>query len=190
MDKKELLIRTASDLFAQKGYAETSIRDIGKAAKVNISLVYYYFKDKEEVLYNIIHRSARDLIVILKEIQSNEPDPLECLRKMIIRQVLFSRETWQATKLIVMDSYQLHAQRKADCLRAQREIYDIYMKQLQRLCESGILDEINLTVVNFVIFGMLNWFYRWYRNEKPLTEEEVANQMIKILLSGILKPTP
>jgi hypothetical protein len=109
---------------------------------------------------------------------------------MIIRQVLFSRETWQATKLVVMDSYQLHAQRKNDCLRAQREIYDIYMKQLQRLRESGILDEINLNVVNFVIFGMINWFYRWYRDEKPLTEAEVANQMIKILLSGILKPTP
>lgn len=190
MDKKELLIRTASDLFAQKGYTETSIRDIGKAAKVNISLVYYYFKDKEEILYNIIHRSARDLIVILKEIQSNEPDPLECLRKMIIRQVLFSRETWQAAKLIVMDSYQLHGQRKNDCLRAKREIYDIYMQQLERLRESKIVDGLNLTVVNFVIFGMINWFCQWYKDEKPLTEEEIANQMTKILLSGILKPTP
>jgi AcrR family transcriptional regulator len=189
MDKKELLIRTASDLFAQKGYTETSIRDIGKAARVNISLVYYYFKDKEEILYHIINRSARDLIVILKEIQSNEPDPLECLKKMITRQVLFSRETWQATKLIVMDSYQLHAQRKNDCLRSQREIYDLYMKQLQRLRESNLLDDINLTVANFVIFGMIHWFYRWYKDKKPLTEEEVADQMIKILFSGILKPT-
>jgi len=47
-----------------------------------------------------------------------------------------------------------------------------------------------LTFVNFVIIGMINWFYQWYKDEKPLTEEEIANQMTKILLSGILKPTP
>jgi Tetracyclin repressor-like, C-terminal domain len=89
-----------------------------------------------------------------------------------------------------MDSYQLYPQRKNDCLRLQREPYDIYMKQLQRLCESKIVDDINLTVVNFVIFGMINWVYQWYKDDKSLTEEEVANQMIKILLSGILKPIP
>ena len=70
MDKKELLVRSAIDLFAKKGYADTSIRDIGKAAKVNVALIYYYFKDKEALLQYIIERSARDLVIILKEVQS------------------------------------------------------------------------------------------------------------------------
>ncbi len=187
MDKKELLIRTAIDLFAQKGYTETSIRDIGKASKVNISLVYYYFKNKEEILYNIIERSTRDLIVLLKEIQSNESDPLEGLKKMIVRHVIFSREFRKVTKLVAVESDQLRGQRKRDCLNLQREIYDIYMRKLQQLSELNILVDTNLAVVNFVIFGMINWFYRWYKDEKPLTEEGVANQMIKILQFGIIK---
>ena len=100
LDKRELLIQAAIDLFAQKGFTETSVRDIGKAAKVNTSLVYYYFKDKEEILYSIIERSTRDLIAVLKEIQTKESDPLEGLRKMIVRHVVFSRESWKVTKLI------------------------------------------------------------------------------------------
>ena len=187
LDKRELLIQAAVDLFAQKGFTETSVRDIGKAAKVNTSLVYYYFKDKEEILYNIIERSTRDLIAVLKEIQTKESNPLEGLRKMIVRHVVFSRESWKVTKLISVDSYQLHGQRKNQCVRMQREIYDMYMKQLQQLKTSKALQDINLTVLNFVIFGMINWFYRWYKSGKSLSEEDVANQMIKILNFGILR---
>jgi AcrR family transcriptional regulator len=40
IDKKGLFIQAAIDLFAQKGFTGTSVRDIGKAAGVNISLVY------------------------------------------------------------------------------------------------------------------------------------------------------
>jgi AcrR family transcriptional regulator len=187
VDKKELLIRTAIDLFAKKGYADTSIRDIGKAAKANVALIYYYFQDKEAILHNIIEHSARELLVILKEIQLKEPDPLECLKKMIARQILFSSESWKETKLIATEGDRLHGQGKSVCLKLQREIYDLYMKQLERLKESDIMGDINLTVTNFVIFGMINWFYRWYQEGGPLNEEEIANEMIKILLFGVLK---
>ena len=63
----------------------------------------------------------------------------------------------------------------------------MYMKQLQQLNASRVLQDINLTVLNFVIFGMINWFYRWYKSGKSLNEEDVANQMIKILNFGILR---
>jgi AcrR family transcriptional regulator len=187
IDKRGLLIQAAIDLFAQKGFTGTSVRDIGKAARVNTSLVYYYFKDKEEILYSIIERSTRDLIAVLREIQSKEHDPLEGLRKMIIRHVVYSRESWKVTKLITVDSYQLHGQYKNQCIRMQREIYDMYMRQLQQLNESRVLQEVNLTVLNFTIFGMINWFYRWYKSGKSLNEEDVANQMIKTLFFGILR---
>lgn len=186
-DKKELLIRAATDLFARKGYTETSIKEIGAEAGLTVSLVYYYFKDKEEILYTIIERSARDLIAILREIQSNEPDPLEGLKRMIIRQVIFSHEARKATKLNTLGSDQLNAQRKKDCLGWQREVYDIYMRQLQKLKELSILNDINLTVVNFVIFGMINWFNRWYKTGKSLGVEDVANEMIKVLEFGIVR---
>jgi AcrR family transcriptional regulator len=186
-DKKELLARCAIDLFAKKGYSLTSIRDIARAAKVNIALIYYYFKDKEAVLCYVIERAARDLLVMLKEIQTNEPDPLECLKKMIIRQVLYSSQSWKETKVIIADSGLLHGQYKKDCQRLEREIYEVYMGQLERLRDANLLVDVDLAVANFSISGMINWFYRWYRQGQPLNEEAVANEMIKILFYGLLK---
>ena len=186
-DKKEYLIRAAIDLFAKKGFADTSIRDIGKAAKVNVALIYYYFKDKEEILNQIITRAASRLVVILREIQESEPDPLECLKKMIYRQIRFAAESWKETKVMVMDADRLHGPGKTECLRLQKEVYDVYMNQLVRLKESDIISDVNLTVANFAIFSMMNWFYRWYREGGPLNEDEISNEMIKILFYGFLK---
>lgn len=185
---KELLIRTAIDLFSQRGYEETSIRIIGEKAKLNTSLFYYYFKDKEEILYTIIERSSRDLINALEEILSSEHDPIECLKKMITRHIVFSRENRKVTKIVAIEADQLGGQRKNHCYHLQREIYDIYMRKLQHLQRLNLIKGVNLTVLNFVIFGMINWFYRWYRDEKPLNEEDVADQMLNIIMSGILRP--
>ncbi len=187
IDKKELLVRTAIDLFAKKGYADTSIRDIGRTAKVNVALIYYYFKDKETLLQHIIERAARELTVLLREIQATEPDPLECLKKMIVRQVLYASESAKETKLMAAEGDQLHGQARTESFRLQREIYGLYSTQLERLKEAKVLNDVDLTVGNFVVFGTINWFYRWYKEGGRLDAKAIADQMIKILLFGFLK---
>jgi len=186
-DKKEHISRIALELFARKGFSVTTMRDISKEGKVNVALIYYYFKDKEEILYHIVQGSFRDLITILKEIQLREEDPFDCLKEMIVRQVVFTSESIKETKVIVMEMDNIHGQRKNDCKKLEREVYDIYMGQLRKLKELDYLGDVDPTVVIFAIFGMMNWFYRWYLKGKPLTPENVAHQMVTVLESGILK---
>lgn len=187
MGKKEFLTRIAIDLFATNGFSVTSMRDISKTAEVNVALIYHYFKNKEDILYYIIERSSKDLIRILKRIQAQEGDPIEILKKMVVSQLLFSRNSWKETKLVTIESDNLHGERRNACLKLQREIYDLYMAQLRRLKESDYLGDVNMTVINFAIFGMINWFYRWYKEGKALTEQDVANEMLRIFEHGIFK---
>ena len=53
------LLRTALALFADQGYAQTSIRQIAAAAQVNVAAVSYYYGDKAG-LYEAVFRLARD----------------------------------------------------------------------------------------------------------------------------------
>ena len=48
-DTRTKLLRTATRLFAQKGFSGTSIRDIVNAARVNVSAIHYYFGDKRKL---------------------------------------------------------------------------------------------------------------------------------------------
>ena len=52
--------------------------------------------------------------------------------------------------------------------------------------EANIIGDINLPIANFAIFSTINWFYRWYKPGGSLNEEEISDQMIKILLHGFL----
>ena len=67
-DARERLIKAAIDLFYQKGYPTTTIRDIGAKANISTSVIYHYFKDKEEVLFEIMQLAGNDLFKLLDNI--------------------------------------------------------------------------------------------------------------------------
>ena len=56
---RDQLIRVAIDLFAENGYAGTSIRDIAKRTGKSVSNVYHYFQNKEDLWLAIIGKTVR-----------------------------------------------------------------------------------------------------------------------------------
>ena len=185
---RELLISTATDLFSKKRYLDTSIREIGEAAKVNPSLVYHYFKNKEEILFTIIERFSIHLINSLQEVQTKETDPVEGLKKMIFRHLSLNNELRKEVKITLEENTLLKGKWRIEVKSYQRKIYDLYLDQLKKLEQLNILRQGNLTVITFSIFGVINWFYRWYKEDGQLNNEEIANQMIENIFSGILNP--
>jgi len=59
--KKIHLMECAEKLFAEKGYAETSIRDIAKQASMNSAMISYYFGSKEKLVKTILDYRTTDL---------------------------------------------------------------------------------------------------------------------------------
>lgn len=60
--QRQKILLTSAHLFWQKGFLGTSINDIAKAAKMNKAIVYYYFKNKASLLYEIMTRILVGLI--------------------------------------------------------------------------------------------------------------------------------
>ena len=183
---KELLISTATDLFSKTGYLDTSIREIGEAARVHPSLVYHYFKNKEHILYTIIERFSIYLINSLQEIQTKEADPVEGLRKMILRHLHLSHEFKKEVMITLREVELLKTRQKSEVMSFQRRIYNLYLDQLKKLERLNLLKQGNLTVITFSIFGVINWFYRWYKEDRDLDNDQIADQVVKNVFWGIL----
>lgn len=58
MDKKEHIINAAIDLFAEKGFEGTSIRDLASKADVNVAMINYYFGSKEKLFEALVEMKA------------------------------------------------------------------------------------------------------------------------------------
>ncbi len=70
---REMLFRSATKLFALRGYFATTIRDIVEDADVTQPMVYYYFGSKEELFVTCIKETYRKLTELYKTIDPHQP---------------------------------------------------------------------------------------------------------------------
>ena len=55
IDAKERILTAAIKLFSEKGYDASRVNEIANAANVNKALIYYYFKNKEDILDQLVY---------------------------------------------------------------------------------------------------------------------------------------
>ncbi len=70
--KKEKILEVAEELFAEKGFEGTSVRDIAQKAEVNIAMISYYFGSKEKLLEALIDMHAGYATMQLEELKNNQ----------------------------------------------------------------------------------------------------------------------
>jgi AcrR family transcriptional regulator len=80
--KQLQIVEVAERLFAQKGFAGTSVRDIAKEADVNVSMISYYFGSKEKLIEALFSIRAGESSARIENIISNTE--LTAVQKMNI----------------------------------------------------------------------------------------------------------
>ena len=71
MDKKEIIIQSAIELFSAQGFEGTSVREIAADADVNVAMINYYFGSKEKLFESVVEYRASFLKGVFAELISN-----------------------------------------------------------------------------------------------------------------------
>ena len=185
---REKIIEVAVDLFYEKGYAATSIRDISRVMKISIATLYYYFRDKEDLLFTIVEDMGNQLLIDLHEAKDQAADPLDGLRGMMTRHILLTEKAQKRAKIFVEEKHNLSKKSWRIAHEQDRKVYDLIINQLEEIKKQGIFSIDSLPIAAFAIFGMINWCYRWYKKDGPFSIEEVSERLINIILYGIINP--
>jgi len=183
---KEKILESAIDLFYKAGFVKASIRDISQKVGIAKSSVYEHFKSKDDILYQIIIDLNTFVVRELKQAASMHDSPLESLRAMIFWQVCVTTEKRKEVKIYIEEQYQLPPRLRKSALKGHRQVYKLYY---DKICEinQDLLPDMNRIAMAFANFGMINWVYRWFREDGEMTIEEVAEVIIRIFFNGILK---
>ncbi|MDE7360317.1 MAG: TetR/AcrR family transcriptional regulator [Oscillospiraceae bacterium] len=83
--RRQLIIDKAIELFAKKGYADTKIGDIAKAADMSVGLMFHYFESKEELFAEIVRSGATATNTPLNMNFENPFDYFEGFLKMLLK---------------------------------------------------------------------------------------------------------
>lgn len=82
-EKQICILQVAEKLFAEKGFDGTTVRDISKAAKINIAMVSYYFGSKDKMLEALIRFRTEDLSIKIENLIKESLSPLEKMNRLI-----------------------------------------------------------------------------------------------------------
>ena len=83
-DKQLKIMEAAEELFAEKGFSGTSVRDIADAADVNVAMISYYFGSKEKMLESLFTYRSEGTIMKLESMFNNTAlSPMEKVNQMI-----------------------------------------------------------------------------------------------------------
>src|SRR6266849_3233355 len=80
-DKREAILRAATDVFAEVGFFNAQVADVARAAGVAAGTVYLYFRGKDDLLVSIFERTMRDGLARVRESVADTSDPAERLRR-------------------------------------------------------------------------------------------------------------
>ena len=79
---REIILDAASEMFAQEGYANVSMRKIADKIEYSPTTIYLYFKDKSDLLNQICEETFGKLIEMVAAIEAEDSDaPINCLQK-------------------------------------------------------------------------------------------------------------
>jgi len=187
LSRKEQIIKTAQNMFREKGYAGTSMRDLANAVGIEAASLYNHIKSKEDLLLRICLEVSQDFFDALDEIKDVEMPAEEKLTLVIEKHVTIVTQNLDGAAVF------LHEWRflQKDNFNRLKNIRKRYRAEFQKIVqagvEEGVFKNINPKLYSLSVLSALNWIYDWYNPEGELSPTELSKQFSYILLEGLNK---
>jgi AcrR family transcriptional regulator len=178
------ILQSAASAFRKLGYHGATVEQIAAVLGMKKGNLYYYFRNKEEILFACHQYSLDRLISLLEDIETRDLGPENKLRHLIVSFVHIILDELRGTALFLNLEALKPAHLKA--VIARRDQFD---RGMRKVIEEGVLSgrfgEVNAKLISFAILGAVNWIPRWFNPEGASTSQEIADQFADYLLNGL-----
>ena len=180
------ILRHATEVVCDKGFAAASIRDISRASGASLAGLYYYFKSKDHLLFLIQREAFLTLITGLEErlAQVSEPEP--ALRGFIENHLERFVGNPKQAQVLSHESETLKGPYQSEIAALKRKYYRQCLILVEQLKAARKLEGLNCRLAVLSLFGMMNWIYTWYNPPVDGDWKQIANQMTSIFLNGTI----
>ncbi|GAB3652280.1 TetR/AcrR family transcriptional regulator [Glycomyces tarimensis] len=180
------VLRAALELFAEQGYANTSVQQIVQAAGVTKGAMYHYFTSKDDLLFAIYERMLSLQKRRLDEITARGGEAEEVLRAVCEDVVVTSIDFLPEGTIFFRSQHMLAPERQQEVKRRRREYHDAFAELIARgQAEGRFRDDMPTSVLIAHFFSDVHYLPHWYSPEGPETKGEVAQQITELFLRGI-----
>lgn len=182
--KLDAILRHAAAAFMDRGYYKTSLDDIARRHKVTKPTLYYYVRNKEDILVKCEEVASLRINGLLDEVAGTDESGFIQLQKFIEGYV----------KIITDDIIRCHIRHRGQredpiardaSLKMHRGIEQRVREIIGKGVDDGSIRPCNSTIIAILLFDALNGISAWYRDEGRLSHEELVAQVLLIVTQGV-----
>jgi len=190
LQRRDAILARATELFDRQGFANTSLDDIARAVGITREGIYYYFKNRSEILLSIIQPQSQGLVDGLRAVLDDDAldhrQRLEAaIRNHLVR---FDRYCLEMT-VSLRDGY--FDDSDADVLAVMNRFWKDYEQMWTELVQEGqeagaFRAAGDPKMIAFAILGMCNWLARWYDPKGSTSIDDLIGDYSDVIANGLV----
>ncbi|MCC5969197.1 MAG: TetR family transcriptional regulator [Pararhodobacter sp.] len=182
--KMRAVLLVASRIFNEKGYHGTSLDEIAEEVGVTKAALYYYFKNKEQLLFDCMTVSYECGARARQETQALEGSAFEKLQYLYRRFAeLLMLERGAYTSRANMHA--LPEDVRATLMERRRQLDRFSRDLLQRCIDEGSVRPLDVRITSNYFLGAVNWILRWYPDKDGNSPDVIAANFVDLMINGV-----
>jgi len=185
ISRKEQVIRTAAELFKEKGYVATSMRDLAHALGIEAASLYSHIKSKEEILQSLCFEMADQFRSSLSAVEEQDISFSQKLRKGILGHIEVMAKDLTASAVFMNE----HRHLSDSHLKRFLLLRINYINRFKNIIDGGIaageFRNLDTKLAVMTLFSSLNWMPNWYDPSGIINPKELGNQLADMLIDGL-----
>ncbi len=171
-------------MFAGEGFDRASMSALAEACDVSKGTLYHYYDGKHALLFDILDCHLRDIADRIEQAET-AADPRASLQAIVLAILLAYRGADDEHRLQMNALSQLPDEAQERLRATQRQIVALVRERVTAAFPPLHDDRKRLHAVTMSLFGMLNWFYLWNREEGEKPRRDYAQLVTGLFLDGV-----
>ncbi|UFS76465.1 TetR/AcrR family transcriptional regulator [Tardiphaga sp. 37S4] len=192
-DKRRAILDRSAELFSEYGYDRASMNKISAACGVSKANLYHYYKDKDELLFDVIRVHLEDLLQVVEAADQPDLAPAARLRELVAALLEAYRDADAQHSVQISSMRFLSDERQSTLKNMERELVRIFSSAVSAIAPQ-LAGTTMLKPVTMSLFGMVNWHYLWFRSQGPFTRADYADLVTRLIVDGtrdlLAQPAP
>jgi len=185
--RKEMILAAASEIVAERGFARTTVRDIGKRIGMLSGSLYHYFDSKEAIADEMLNRFWAKILKEYKDVANAGTPPRETLRQLVLTAHRAISDHPAEIQLLNSDWRELaEFQTFNEIRKSSTKVSEIWVKAMQSGVDSGeFRSDIDLSITYRTIMGSIQSLNSWYDPSGPMSREKVAEVQAALFIDAL-----
>ena len=183
-DQRSQILSCAAQLFAQRGFASTSMNQVAEAAGLSKATLYHYCRDKHSLLVSIAEDHVGRLLAVVDEVTAQRLPAEARLRELIRRFVAEYAGAQHAHRVLTEDVKFLQPEDQQRVLDIERQVVAGIAAAVVAL-RPELKRAALAKPLTMLLFGMINWMFTWMRPEGELGYEAMAPIVADLFMGGV-----